>query len=39
VAADYILDRRDLDRTVAPPPPGFAPVAGNASWRVLARCG
>jgi hypothetical protein len=25
VARDYILDPRDLDRTVPPPPPGFAP--------------
>jgi hypothetical protein len=38
VAADYILDRRDLDRRIAPPPPGFVPVARNDSWRVFRRC-
>jgi hypothetical protein len=38
VAADYILDRRDVDRRIAPPPAAFAPVAGNASWRVFRRC-
>ena len=38
VAADYILDPRDVDRRIAPPPPGFAPVARNDSWHVLARC-
>ena len=38
VAADYVLDPRDVDRTIAPPPPGFAPVAANDSWRVLRRC-
>ena len=38
VAADYVLDPRDVDRRIAAPPPGFRPVARNASWRVLARC-
>ena len=38
VASDYILDRRDLDRTIAPPPRGFRPIAANASWRVFRRC-
>jgi len=35
VARDYILDPRDLDRTIPPPPPAFAPRAGNGSWRLL----
>jgi hypothetical protein len=38
VARDYILDPRDLDKRIAPPPPGFAPVGSDASWRVFARC-
>ena len=32
VAGDYILDRRDRDRAVAPPPPGFERRRQNASW-------
>ncbi|MCW3009757.1 MAG: hypothetical protein JWO90_161 [Solirubrobacterales bacterium] len=40
VASDYILDPRDRDRTVAPPPPGFRETDRNASWRLLTRsCG
>lgn len=35
VAKDYILDPRDLDRTVAPPPPGFRETARTPSWRLL----
>jgi hypothetical protein len=38
VASDYILDPRDVDRRIAPPPRGFRPVARNASWRVFTRC-
>jgi hypothetical protein len=38
VARDYILDPRDLDKRIAPPPPGFAPAGADASWRVFARC-
>ncbi len=40
VASDYILDPRDRDRTVAPPPPAFRETARNASWRLLTSdCG
>ena len=39
VAHDYILDPRDLNQRIPPPPPGFEPVAANASWRVSAKCG
>ena len=38
VARDYILDRRDRDRRVPPPPAGFRRVAGNASWIEASRC-
>ena len=39
VAADYILDPRDLDKSVPPPPPGFRRRAGNASWLLFSgRC-
>jgi hypothetical protein len=38
VASDYILDPRDVDRRIAPPPPGFARAASNDSWRVFRRC-
>jgi hypothetical protein len=38
VASDYILDKRDLDRTVAPPPAGFRTVRSDASWTAAARC-
>jgi hypothetical protein len=38
VASDYILDRRDRDRQVPPPPPGFRRVGGNASWTASSRC-
>jgi hypothetical protein len=39
IARDYILDPRDLNQRIPPPPPGFRPVAANDSWRVFARCG
>ena len=40
VAHDYILDPRDLDRRLPPPPAGFAVQARNASWILLTRgCG
>jgi hypothetical protein len=38
VARDYILDPRDLDRRIPPPPAGFARVDANASWRIFADC-
>jgi hypothetical protein len=38
VARDYILDPRDLDRRIPPPPAGFARVDANDSWRVFGRC-
>jgi hypothetical protein len=39
IARDYILDPRDLNQRIPPPPPGFARVTANASWRVFASCG
>jgi hypothetical protein len=39
VARRYILDPRDVDPRIPPPPAGFRPVGANASWRVFARCG
>jgi hypothetical protein len=38
VARDYILDRRDRDRRVAPAPPGFEVVRANPAWVALASC-
>jgi hypothetical protein len=38
VARAYILDPRDLDKRIVPPPPGFARTGANASWRVFTRC-
>ncbi len=38
VAQDYILDPRDEDRSVAPPPPTFHLAGGNRSWLVYKRC-
>lgn len=38
VARDYVLDRRDRDRAIPPPPPGFNLVEGNESWQVYKRC-
>ena len=38
VADDYVLDRRDRDRSIPSPPAAFTPVAANDSWRVLPRC-
>ena len=32
VARDYILDPRDRDRRIAPPPPGYRLSARNAAW-------
>jgi hypothetical protein len=34
VARDYILDRRDRDKRIAPPPPRFAPAQRNTMWRL-----
>ncbi len=40
VAADYILDPRDRDRSVRAPPASFRRVDGNASWLLLTSgCG
>jgi hypothetical protein len=38
VARDYVLDPRDRDRRIVPPPAGFAPAGANLSWRVFTRC-
>jgi hypothetical protein len=38
VAHDYVLDPRDLDQRIAPPPAGMRPAGANASWRVFTRC-
>jgi len=38
VARDYILDPRDLDKRIAPPPPGFRRAGADGSWRVFTRC-
>ena len=38
VAHDYILDPRDEDQSVAPPPPTFHLAGGNRSWLVYKRC-
>ena len=38
VAREYILDPRDVDPRITPPPAGFRPVGANASWRAYARC-
>jgi hypothetical protein len=38
VARRYILDPRDVDPRIPPPPAGFLPVGANASWRAFARC-
>jgi hypothetical protein len=39
VARNFVLDPHDPGPLTASVPPGFAPVAGNASWRLFARCG
>jgi hypothetical protein len=38
VAKDYILDPRDLNQRIPPPPPGFTRRAANGSWLVFASC-
>ncbi|MEA2154437.1 MAG: hypothetical protein QOE11_577 [Solirubrobacteraceae bacterium] len=38
VARDYILDRRDRDRRVPPPPANFRTVRENDIWQVSGRC-
>ena len=38
VARDYVLDRRDREKAIPPPPPGFNLVEGNESWQVYKRC-
>ena len=38
-ARQYILDPRDVDPRIPPPPPSFRPVGANASWRAFAQCG
>ena len=37
VARDYILDRRDRDRRIAQPRPGFVLREENAAWRLYVR--
>jgi hypothetical protein len=38
VARDYILDKRDRDRRVPRPPPGFRRQQANVAWELWARC-
>jgi hypothetical protein len=38
VARAYILDKRDRDREIRPPPAGFRPLRANASWRASVSC-
>jgi hypothetical protein len=38
VARDYILDKRDRDRAVPPPPAGFGDLRHNRDWTVFGRC-
>ena len=38
VARDFILDRRDLDRSVPPPPPGMPRSEQSAFWTVWGTC-
>jgi hypothetical protein len=38
VARDYVLDPRDLDKRIAPPPPGMRPGGADGAWRVFTRC-
>jgi hypothetical protein len=38
VASDYILDPRDLKRSVIGPPRALKLAGGNQSWLVYKRC-
>ncbi|MDQ3767968.1 MAG: hypothetical protein M3370_00595 [Actinomycetota bacterium] len=38
VARDFILDRRDLDLSVPPPPPGLPRAGESAFWTVWGTC-
>jgi hypothetical protein len=38
VASDYILDKRDRDRALHPPPATFRHLRGNEDWDVWSRC-
>jgi hypothetical protein len=38
VARDYILDPRDLDKRVPPPPAGWRELPGGIDWRIAALC-
>jgi hypothetical protein len=38
VARQYILDPRDVDPHIPPPPAGFRAADANASWHAYARC-
>jgi len=38
VARDFILDRRDLDRSVPPPPPGLPRAGESTFWTVWGTC-
>jgi hypothetical protein len=33
-----VLDPRDLDKRIVPPPPGMRPAGADASWRVFTLC-
>jgi len=37
VARDYILDRRDRDKRIPPPPPRYTLRQHNAAWRLYER--
>jgi len=38
IARDFILDRRDLDRSVPPPPPGLPRAGESTFWTVWGTC-
>ncbi|HEV2818924.1 MAG TPA: hypothetical protein VGW11_00305 [Solirubrobacteraceae bacterium] len=38
VARDFVLDRRDVDRSVAPPPPGMPRAGQSTFWTVWGTC-
>ncbi|MEA2131841.1 MAG: hypothetical protein QOJ85_4732, partial [Solirubrobacteraceae bacterium] len=38
VARDYILDRRDRDRSVPPAPPDLRPLRANVDWSLASSC-
>jgi hypothetical protein len=38
VAREFILDPRDVNPHIPPPPAAFRPADANASWHAYARC-